>query len=115
VRIAPHDLGAETHQLQHLEEAAYVHYGYAKLKFEQKMPGIAAKYAEKATQLDPLHARAWSLWGASLWYENNDDEEAWRLLELAHELAPEDQRIWFYLEQARQSKREREEAAAKNG
>lgn len=90
---------------------AYVHYGYAKLKLAQNMPGIAIKYSKKALEFDPLHARAWSLQGDAMTKKDLEDKEGMRLLELAHEMAPEDQQIWFALERVKQSlkdKRERE-------
>lgn len=90
---------------------AFVHYGYAKLKLAQNMPGIAIKYAKKAVEFDPLHARAWSLQGEALFAKDMEDGEAMRLLQLAHEMVEDDQQIWYALERARQSlkdKRERE-------
>ncbi len=88
-------------------------FGYAELKLLQNMPGIALKYAKKAVELDPLHARAWALQGRARFSTDEHDEEAMRLLELAHEIDPDDQDIWFKLEFARQRLREKKEAEAK--
>ena len=95
-------------------QEAYVHYGYAELKLRQNMPGIALKYAKKAVELDPLHARAWSLQGQALFRNDNHDKEGLRLLELAHELDPDDQTLWFMLENARQRLRKQKEKEAKD-
>jgi len=90
---------------------AYVHYGYAKLKLQQGMETIAAKYARKAVELDPLHARAWSVLGASL-HREGDKAEGLRILELAAEMAPDDPQIWLALETAKQRDRDAKEAGA---
>ncbi|MHC4490681.1 MAG: tetratricopeptide repeat protein [Planctomycetota bacterium] len=88
---------------------AYVHYGYAKLKQRQKMPGVAVKYAKKATESDPLHARAWSLLGEALYKKGEETGEGLRLLKLACELDPDDPQIWYALEFALQKERDKKE------
>ena len=92
----------------------YVHYGYAKLKLRQNMPGIALKYARKAAEFDPLHAGAWAIQGLAL-YATQEFAEGLRLLELAHEMAPDDSEIWFALEGTRQAEQKRKELEAGNG
>jgi len=90
---------------------AYVHFGYAKLKLQQNMPGIAAKYAKNAVEYDPLHAQAWSLLGEAL-HMQGEKEEGMRDMELAAELAPDDPQVWFALEYAKQRDRGEREAGA---
>ena len=93
-------------------KAAYVHYGYASLTMQPRMRGVAATCARTAVEFDPLHARAWSLLGQSLHVQGEKDEGL-RLLELAVEMAPDDQQVWFGLEQAKQRDRaEKEQGGA---
>lgn len=80
---------------------AYVHYGYAQLKDKQSMLGVALKYARKAVECDPLHAQAWSLVGKGV-HHLEDKKEGMRLLELAREMDPDDNRIWERHERAKQ-------------
>jgi len=93
-------------------KSAAPYYGYAELKLRQNMPGIALKYSKKAVERDPLHARAYALQGRALLRQDSGNEEGLRLLELAHEVDPDDQQIWFHLEFARQQLRKQKEAQA---
>jgi tetratricopeptide (TPR) repeat protein len=92
---------------------AFVLYGYAELKFVQKMPGIALKYATLATEADPLHARAWCLRGQALVAEGSK-EEGIKLIRMAKEMDPESREIWFILESLEQSEKEAKEKAGGN-
>lgn len=85
---------------------AYVHFGYAELKWRQNMSGIATKYAHKALEIDPLHAGAIALLG-DIKRAAGEAEEGLRLLELAHEIAPEDSGIWLRVELARQDEQKK--------
>jgi len=75
---------------------AFVLYGYAELKFAQNMPGIALKYATKALEQDPLHARARCLVGQAL-VAKGDKEQGHAAMKLAAELEPDNREIWFAL------------------
>lgn len=96
-------------------EDAWVHYGYAELRQADK-PEIALKHATRATELDPLHARAWALRGRCLFRE--DTAEGLRLLRLGEELDPSDGMIRYWVDvanheakqQAEQAQRAKEEA-----
>ncbi|MHC4955225.1 MAG: DUF1570 domain-containing protein [Planctomycetota bacterium] len=83
----------------------YVLYGYANLKSMQGMPGIALKYAIKATEVDPLHARAWCLRGKSM-RSQGEREAGLKLLYLARELDPDSSEIWVAIEMAEDDDRE---------
>ena len=96
-------------------EEAWVHYGYAELRQAEK-PEIALKHATRATELDPLHARAWGLRGRCLFLE--DTAEGLRMLRLGEELDPTDGMIRFWVDvatheakqQAEQEQKAKEEA-----
>ena len=78
------------------------------------MPGIAEKYAEKATTADPLHARAWCLRGQAV-IGQGSREGGMKLIRLAREMDPESREIWYVLEHLEQKERERKEAEAAAG
>jgi tetratricopeptide (TPR) repeat protein len=94
-------------------EDAFVHYGYAKLKLEQRMPKTAHKYASRAVTYDPFHARAWMVQGQALRALEGDEQDAegLRLIELAYEIDPDDEQIWFALERARQEELDKRKEA----
>lgn len=73
----------------------FVHYSYASLLMQKSEHAEAAEHAKKATQLDPLHARAWFVLGQAYDYLGKE-EEGQRLIKLAAELDPDDERIWLY-------------------
>jgi tetratricopeptide (TPR) repeat protein len=85
-------------------DEAWVHYGYAELRAHEKRR-LALKHATRATELDPLHARAWALRGRCLLAE--DEEEGLRMLRLGEELDPMDGiiRMWVdvAVEEAKQN------------
>lgn len=86
-------------------KSAFVLHGYASLKLRQGMPGIAIKYSKQAIESDPMHARAWSTLGQALLKKGEDKKEGMRCLELAAEMAPDDQQIWFALTLAKDKER----------
>ena len=86
-------------------QSGYVYYSYAKLLYDDGKTEEASEYAYKATDVDPLHARAWLLKG--LCHVRKDKlDEGKRLIELAMEIDPDDERIW--LEKAWLEEREQE-------
>ena len=87
---------------------SFVLYGYAELKLQQGMPGIAIKYAKRTTEVEPLHARAWCLLGKAM-RRQGDKEGGLKLIRLAREIDPDSREIWFALESAEQSEREAKE------
>lgn len=78
-------------------DVAWVHYGYAELRMSDR-PEIALKHATRATELDPLHARAWALRGYCTFPD--DQAEGLRLLHLGEELDPTDGVIRFWVDVA---------------
>jgi tetratricopeptide (TPR) repeat protein len=86
----------------------FVLFGYAELKYAQKMPGIADKYALKALEVDPMHARAWCLRGKAM-RSNGDKEGGLKLIRLANELDPDDMSIWFTLTSAEDDEKKAKE------
>jgi len=86
----------------------FVLYGYAELKLNQQMPGIALKYATMTTDVEPLHARAWCLRGQALVAQGNKEEGA-EFLRLAREIDPENRQIWYALELFEQNEKEAKE------
>jgi len=89
-------------------EEPLVLYGYAKLKMQQSMPGIARKYATRTTDVDPLHARAWCLRGQAM-RAQGDRPGGLKLIQLAREMDPDSREIWFALEAAEQMEKEAKE------
>lgn len=82
-------------------KSAYVHYGYAKLLFSRNRVDTALEHAERAVELDPLHARARALVG-SCFVSKGSVEEGNRLLALAQEIDPDDPELWLAAEFAKQ-------------
>jgi hypothetical protein len=81
-------------------KSAYVHYGYAKLLFGRNKVDAALEHAERAVELDPLHARARALVG-SCHVSKGNTEEGNRLLKLAREIDPDDPELWLAAEFAK--------------
>jgi tetratricopeptide (TPR) repeat protein len=76
------------------EQSGYVYYSYAKLLYDEAKIEEASEYAYKATEVDPLHARAWLLKGLCHVRKDKRDEGK-RMIELAMEIDPDDERIWL--------------------
>lgn len=91
-------------------EDAWVHYGYAELRQGEK-PELALKHATRATELDPLHARAWALRGRCVFPE--DPAEGLRLLRLGEELDPSDGTIRYWVDLANHEAKQQEEREQK--
>lgn len=95
-------------------DEAWVHYGYAELRSDK--PDIGLKHAVRATELDPLHARAWALRGRYLF--ESDETEGLRMLRLGEELDPLDGTIRFWVDVATHQakvKAEQEQKAKEGG
>ncbi len=71
-------------------------YRYSKLLFEEGKIEEASDNADKATQRDPLLARAWFLLGRC--HEaKGKAEDGLRIIRLAGEIDPDDENIWLHL------------------
>jgi hypothetical protein len=73
---------------------AYDYYMYARLQYARGKVGVAYKRCKEALALDPLHPRALALLGLCT-YEKEDQDEGMRLVRLARELAPDDEKVWY--------------------
>ena len=71
-----------------------VYYHYARLQFDRGRWGVAMERVKTALELDPLYARAHSLLGRCMWADGDRDKGK-KEIELALELAPDDNRIWY--------------------
>jgi hypothetical protein len=92
-------------------DEAWIHHGYAELRYPEK-PGIALKHATRATELDPLHARAWALRGRCIFDE--DEAEGLRLMRLGEELDPGDGVIRYWVDLSVHAAKRRAEEAQKS-
>ncbi|MHC4668781.1 MAG: DUF1570 domain-containing protein [Planctomycetota bacterium] len=72
---------------------AFDYYNYARLQFNRGKTGVALRRAEEALKHDPVYPRAWSLLGYARFLKGDRDEGK-RLIALAEEMDPSDDRIW---------------------
>ncbi|MGH7162235.1 MAG: DUF1570 domain-containing protein [Planctomycetota bacterium] len=91
--------------------SGYVYHDYARLRLNAGKHDEAKEYAQGAVKFDPLLARAWSLLGRSMWHLG-EREEGMRLLELARDMRPDDNQVWWDYEVTRALEQKEKEAAA---